>query len=89
MVSGCWPFHFHQIAALKHGVVFQRLAVVLLVALLVIAVVPALSKIFDLRQPSVPDLLAVAAAAAAWVFLVRYVWKRRLLERFLGTDPAR
>jgi cation-transporting P-type ATPase E len=64
------------------------LTVVLLVALLVIAVVPALSKTFDLRQPSVPDLLAVAAAAAAWEFLVRAVWKRCLLERFLGTDPA-
>ena len=66
-----------------------RLTIVLLVALLVIALVPALSATFDLRRISVLDLLAVATAAAIWVFLVRAVWKRRLLERFLGTDPAR
>jgi hypothetical protein len=33
--------------------------------------------------------LAVLAAAAVWVFLVRFAWKRRLLERFLGADSAR
>jgi cation-transporting ATPase E len=61
----------------------------LLVALLVIAFVPALAGIFDLHPISVLDLLAVLAAAAVWVFLVRFAWKRRLLERFLGADSAR
>jgi cation-transporting P-type ATPase E len=65
------------------------LTVVLLVALLVIAFVPVLAGIFDLRPISVLDLLAVVAAAAVWVFLVRFAWKRRLLERFLGADPSR
>jgi cation-transporting ATPase E len=60
------------------------LALVMLAALLVIAFVPALSGIFDLRPISLLDLLAVLAAAAVWVLLVRVAWKRRLLERFLG-----
>ncbi len=65
------------------------LVVVLLVGLLLIAFVPALSEVFDLRPISVLDMLAVVAGAAVWVFLVRAAWKRRLLERFLGADPAR
>jgi cation-transporting ATPase E len=60
------------------------LAVAMLVALLVIAVVPALSSFFDLRPIPLLDILAVLAAAAVWVLLVRFAWKRRLLERFLG-----
>jgi cation-transporting P-type ATPase E len=50
----------------------------------VIAFVPALSSFFDLRPISLLDILAVLAAAAVWVLLVRFAWKRRLLERFLG-----
>ena len=65
------------------------LVVGLLIVLLVVAFVPALAKIFDLRPTSVLDMLAVVAAAAVWVFLVRFAWERRLLERFLGADPAR
>jgi hypothetical protein len=57
--------------------------------LLVVAFVPALAKIFDLRPASVLDMLAVVATAAVWVFLVRFAWERRLLERFLGAEPAR
>jgi cation-transporting P-type ATPase E len=61
------------------------LVVGLLIVLLAVAFVPALAKIFDLRPTSVLDMLA----AAVWVFLVRFAWERRLLERFLGADPAR
>jgi cation-transporting ATPase E len=60
------------------------LALGMLVALLVIAFVPVLSEFFDLRPISLLDILAVLAAAAVWVLLVRVAWKRRLLERFLG-----
>jgi cation-transporting ATPase E len=60
------------------------LALGMLVALLVIAFVPVLSEFFDLRPISLLDLLAVLAAAAVWVLVVRVAWKRRFLERFLG-----
>jgi cation-transporting P-type ATPase E len=60
------------------------LALGMLVALLVIVFVPVLSEFFDLRPISLLDILAVLAAAAVWVLLVRVAWKRRFLERFLG-----
>jgi len=59
----------------------------LLLGLLAIAFVPTLSGIFDLRAVKLLDAVVIAAAAAVWVFLVRWAWRRRLLERFLGTDP--
>jgi cation-transporting P-type ATPase E len=63
------------------------LAIVLLLGLVAIAVVPPLSGIFDLRPVRPLDALVIAAAATVWVFFVRWAWRRRLLERFLGTDP--
>jgi cation-transporting P-type ATPase E len=63
------------------------LAIALLLGLLAVAVVPPLSGIFDLRAVKLLDIAVIVAAAAVWVFLVRLAWRRRLLERFLGTDP--
>jgi cation-transporting P-type ATPase E len=63
------------------------LAIALLLGLLAVAVVPPLSWIFDLRAVKLLDIAVIVAAAAVWVFLVRLAWRRRLLERFLGTDP--
>jgi cation-transporting ATPase E len=65
------------------------LAIVLLLGLLTIAFVPRLSGIFDLRPVKPLDAVVIAVAALVWVFLVRWAWRRRLLERFLGTDPER
>ncbi|MDQ3905344.1 MAG: haloacid dehalogenase, partial [Actinomycetota bacterium] len=62
------------------------LAITLLVGLLVIAFVPTLSELFDLRPIALLDMAVVGVAAAVWVFLVRWAWNRRLLERFLGTN---
>jgi cation-transporting ATPase E len=65
------------------------LAIALLLGLLAIVVVPPLAGIFDLRPVELLDAVVIAAAAAVWVFLVRWAWRRRLLERFVGTDPER
>ena len=65
------------------------LAIVLLLGLLAIAFVPTLSGLFDLRPVNPLDAAVIAVSAAVWVFLVRWAWSRHLLERFLGTDPAR
>jgi cation-transporting ATPase E len=65
------------------------LAIALLVGVLLIAFVPALSQLFDLRPVEPLDMVVVGVAAAAWVFLVRWARKRHLLERFLGTNVAR
>jgi cobalamin synthase len=65
------------------------LAITLLIGLLAISFVPTLSGMFDLRPIGPLDAAIIAAAAAVWVFLVRWAWRRHLLERFLGTDPGR
>jgi cation-transporting ATPase E len=65
------------------------LTVALLVGLLLIAFVPALSQLFDLRPITPLDMVVVGAAAAVWVFLVRWAWNQRWLERFLGANSRR
>ena len=64
------------------------LTIALLVGLLAIALVPGLSELFDLRPIALPDMAVVGVAAAVWMFLVRWAWKHRLLERFLGISSA-
>ena len=61
----------------------------MLLGLLTIAFVPTLSGIFDLRPVKPLDAVVIAVAAVVWVFLVRWAWRRRLLERFVGTDLDR
>ena len=64
------------------------LTIALLVGLLAIAFVPGLSELFDLRPIALPDMAVVGVAAAVWMLLVRWAWKNRLLERFLGISSA-
>src|SRR5919202_3897474 len=65
------------------------LTIALLVGVLLIAFVPTLSQLFDLRPISPLDMAVVGVAAAVWVFLVRWAWNQRWLERFLGMNSAR
>jgi cation-transporting ATPase E len=65
------------------------LTIALLVAVLLIAFVPFLSELFDLRPIAPLDMAVVGVAAAVWVFLVRWAWNRHLLERFLGINSVR
>jgi cation-transporting P-type ATPase E len=65
------------------------LTIALLLGVLLVAFVPALSGLFDLRPVTPLDMAIVAVAAAVWMFLVRWAWNRRLLERFLGMNPGR
>ena len=65
------------------------LTIVLLIAVLLIAFVPALSELFDLRPIEPLDMAVVGVAAAVWVFLVRWAWNRHWLERFLGINSVR
>jgi cation-transporting ATPase E len=65
------------------------LTIALLVGVLLIAFVPALSQLFDLRPIAPLDMAVVGVAAAVWVFLVRWAWNQQWLERFLGTNSRR
>jgi cation-transporting ATPase E len=65
------------------------LTIALLVGVLLIAFVPALSELFDLRPIEPLDMVVVGVAAVVWVFLVRWAWNRHWLERFLGINSVR
>jgi cation-transporting ATPase E len=65
------------------------LTIALLIGVLLIAFVPALSELFDLRPVEPLDMVVVGVAAAVWVFLVRWAWNRHWLERFLGINSVR
>src|SRR5919199_649920 len=64
------------------------LTLALLIVVLLIAFVPALSELFDLRPIEPVDMAVVGVAAAVWVFLVRWAWNRHWLERFLGINSV-
>ncbi len=64
------------------------LTIALLIVVLLIAFVPALSELFDLRPIEPLDMAVVGVAAAVWVFLVRWAWNRHWLERFLGINSV-
>jgi cation-transporting ATPase E len=55
-----------------------------MLAFLVISALPALRTAFALQPLERPYALLTIVALAAWLFLVRLFWRRRLLERFLG-----
>ncbi len=56
----------------------------LLLAFVAVMALPPLRGFFALEPLTPLGVLAIVAAALAWLFLVRLVWRRRLLERFFG-----
>jgi cation-transporting P-type ATPase E len=54
-----------------------------------ILVEPELRSFFDLAPLSLLDHIVLGAVALAWCFLVRWVWRQHLLERWLGLSPAK
>ena len=62
------------------------LASALLVVYLVILAVPSLRTFFELVDLPAGDYVLVGAAALAWAVTLRWMWRRRFLDRFLGLD---
>jgi cation-transporting P-type ATPase E len=60
------------------------LAVVLMIALFITTQVPALRAVFALVPLPLEDYGLILGATAIWLFLVRMMWRTRILERFLG-----
>jgi len=61
------------------------LALVLGIGFLLTIRVPAARDFFSFGVPEPRDGLLVAVALVVWTVLVREFWRRRLVERFLGT----
>jgi cation-transporting ATPase E len=49
-----------------------------------IMIVPTLRGVFALQALPAANIALVLAAALVWLFLVRWVWRKKLLERFFG-----
>lgn len=62
------------------------LAIGLLALFGVILAVPVLRSAFALEPLSSWNLALVAGASIIWLFLVRFTWRRRLIERFLSPE---
>ena len=54
---------------------------------IVVMAVPALRATFELQPLSALNWALVAGATLVWLFLVRWVWRRKLLERFFAVAP--
>jgi cation-transporting ATPase E len=50
---------------------------------------PGLRKFFELEPLSWWDYALIGGLAAVWALLLRWIWRRRVLERFLDTDFGR
>ena len=60
------------------------LAVGLGLVFIIIMFVPALRNAFSLQPLTALNFALVLAAALTWLFLVRWVWRKKLLERFFS-----
>ena len=62
------------------------LAAVLFAVFLGLLSIPSLRAFFGLTVLNGPDYLVIAAIVVAWTLILRYTWRARLLDRFLGID---
>ena len=64
------------------------LAGLMFVALIAILFVEFLRDFFGMGKLSIPDLAAIMAVVTVWTFLVRAIWRYRVLDRILGFDVS-
>lgn len=65
---------------------FTILAGLMLLAYLLILAIPPLRNFFELANLSLTDYLGLGLVAIIWALLLRFTWRNRLLDRFLGTQ---
>lgn len=65
---------------------YSLVALALLGIYIVILVVPALREFFELSLLSTHDYVVIGWVALVWCLVLRYVWRAKLLDRFLGVD---
>lgn len=61
-------------------------ALILLVVYAVILAIPPLREFFELAPLSIFDHLFFGLVALEWCLIVRFVWRTRFLDKFLGVD---
>ncbi len=63
---------------------YSILAFTLIAAYIGVLTVPALRNSFELQALSLPDNLMIGLAAMLWCLVLRFVWRRQILEQFIG-----
>ena len=62
------------------------LALGLMVGYVVFLAMPSLRSFFDFAPISIFGHLVIAAAAVVWMFVIRWTWRSKLVERFFSLD---
>jgi hypothetical protein len=62
------------------------LVMLLFAAYVVILAIPAAGKFFDLAPLGLVGYLVLAGFAFIWAFILRWVWRSHVLDRFLNLD---
>lgn len=63
---------------------FAVLAGLLLAVYLVALNIPPIRNFFEVQPLSSTDILGIGLVALGWAFLVRFMWRNRILDYFLG-----
>jgi len=61
-------------------------SLILLGVYITIVAIPPLRRFFELSQLSVNSYLFIGLVALEWCLILRFVWRTRFLDRFLGVD---
>jgi cation-transporting P-type ATPase E len=62
------------------------LAIAMFITLVVVNLIPSTRNIFELQPLPLQDHLFVGGVIVIWTLLIRYIWRARLFDRFLGLD---
>lgn len=65
---------------------YSLVALALLGVYVIILAVPPLREFFELSLLGVKDYLIIGLIALLWCLVLRYIWRVKLLDRFLGVD---
>ena len=57
------------------------------ITLIAFVVVPPLRDLYELVLfPQITDYLIIALVVIVWAFSVRFIWRHRLIDRYLNVD---
>lgn len=65
---------------------YTLMAIALLGIYLLIVALPPLREFFELSPLSLPGYLYIGLVAVEWCLLLRFIWRSRFFDRFLGVD---
>ena len=63
------------------------LAIGMFLTFIIVLLLPPLRNLYDLVLfPRISDYLVIIGVVVLWTFTVRYVWRARLIDRYLNVD---